>query len=105
MTSWSPGIYPHASRCVDTPRAACDFCAMPIRASSSTRESAIRRVLVGILVANLVVVLVKFGVGIHARSLAVFGDAIQATIDVGNNVFSLLVMGVRSEEHTSELQS
>lgn len=76
---------------------------MPIRSSSSTRDSAIRRVLIGILFANLAVVLVKFGVGIHARSLAVFGDAIQATIDVGNNIFSLLVMGVASkapdEEH------
>jgi cation diffusion facilitator family transporter len=76
---------------------------MPIRSSSLTRDSAIRRVLIGILFANLAVVLVKFGVGIHARSLAVFGDAIQATIDVGNNIFSLLVMGVASkapdEEH------
>ena len=76
---------------------------MPTRTSPSTRDSAIRRVLGGILVANLAVVLVKFGVGIQAHSLAVFGDAIQSAIDVGNNLFSLLVMGVASkapdEEH------
>jgi cation diffusion facilitator family transporter len=76
---------------------------MPTRTSPSTRDSAIRRVLGGILIANLAVVLVKFGVGIQAHSLAVFGDAIQSAIDVGNNLFSLLVMGVASkapdEEH------
>lgn len=76
---------------------------MPTRSRSSTRHSAIRRVLGGILIANLAVVLVKFGVGIKAHSLAVFGDAIQSAIDVGNNLFSLLVMGVASkapdEEH------
>ena len=76
---------------------------MPTRTSSSTRDSAIRRVLGGILIANLAVVLVKFGVGIQAHSLAVFGDAIQSAIDAGNNIFGLLVMGVASkapdEEH------
>lgn len=74
---------------------------MPSR-SPSTRDSAIRRVLGGILIANLAVVLVKFGVGIQAHSLAVFGDAIQSAIDVGNNVFSLLVMGVASKGPDAE---
>ena len=76
---------------------------MPTRSNPSTRDSAIRRVLGGILIANLAVVLVKFGVGIQAHSLAVFGDAIQSAIDAGNNLFGLLVMGVASkapdEEH------
>ncbi len=76
---------------------------MPTRVSPSTRNSAVRRVLGGILVANLLVVAVKFGVGISSHSLAVFGDAIQSAIDVVNNLFGLLVMGVASrapdEEH------
>mgnify|MGYP001549873339 CR=1 FL=1 len=70
---------------------------------ATSRNSAIRRVLAGILVANVAVVLVKSGVGISTHSLAVFGDAIQSSVDVVNNLFSLLVMGVASkapdEEH------
>lgn len=76
---------------------------MPTREAATARNDAIRRVLGGILVANLAVVAVKFGIGIHTRSLAVFGDAIQSSIDAVNNLFSLLVIGVASkgpdEEH------
>ncbi len=76
---------------------------MPNPVASTIRNSAIRRVLVGILVANVAVAAVKFSVGVGTNSLAVFGDAIQSSVDVVNNLFSLLVMGVASkapdEEH------
>lgn len=75
---------------------------MPSHDAASSRNSAIRRVLVGILVANLVVVIVKFGVGLRTHSLAVFGDAIQSSIDLVNNLFSLLVMGVASKAPDAE---
>src|SRR2546425_12500249 len=100
----------------------------------------VRRVLLGLLAANLVVVGAKLAVGIASTSLAVFGSALDSSVDALNNVLALIVVRVaakapdeehpyghgkfetlgalaivgflsvtcfelRSEEHTSELQS
>jgi cation diffusion facilitator family transporter len=63
----------------------------------------VRRVLGGILLANIVVVIVKFAVGIHTNSLAVFGDALQSSVDSANNLFAIFVVRVAAkapdEEH------
>jgi len=63
----------------------------------------VRRVLAGILVANIVVVIVKFIVGVSTNSLAVFGDALQSTVDSANNLFAIFVVRVAAkapdEEH------
>jgi cation diffusion facilitator family transporter len=63
----------------------------------------VRRVLGGILVANIVVVIVKFVVGIKTNSLAVFGDALQSSVDSANNLFAIFVVRVAAkgpdEEH------
>lgn len=57
----------------------------------------------GILVANVVVVAVKLTVGFHTNSLAVFGDALQSSVDAANNLFGIFVVGVAAkapdEEH------
>jgi len=46
----------------------------------------------GILAANIVVVVVKFWVGLDTNSLAVFGDALQSSVDAVNNLFGLAVV-------------
>jgi cation diffusion facilitator family transporter len=62
--------------------------------SVADRNDAIRRVLVGLLVANIAVVIIKFVVGWSTGSLAVAGDAIHSSVDALNNVLGLAVMRV-----------
>jgi len=70
---------------------------MPSVADSREKSSGVRRVLGGILLANIVVVIVKFAVGIDTNSLAVFGDALQSSVDAVNNLFALFVVRVASK--------
>jgi cation diffusion facilitator family transporter len=56
------------------------------------RTRQVRGVLVGVLVANLVVVAVKFLVGFGIGSLAVVGDAVHSSVDAINNLFGLAVV-------------
>jgi cation diffusion facilitator family transporter len=76
---------------------------MPSGAASREKSTGVRRVLGGILVANIVVVVVKFVVGIKTNSLAVFGDALQSSVDSANNLFAIFVVRVAAkapdEEH------
>ena len=63
----------------------------------------VRRVLVGILIANLAIVVVKLGVGLASGSLGVLGSALDSAIDSANNVLALIVTAVAAkapdEEH------
>jgi cation diffusion facilitator family transporter len=54
-------------------------------------------VLGGILVANIVVVVVKFTVGLDTNSLAVFGDALQSSVDAANNLIGIFVVRVAAK--------
>jgi cation diffusion facilitator family transporter len=76
---------------------------MPSGADSRQKSSGVRRVLGGILIANIVVVIVKFAVGVNTNSLAVFGDALQSSVDSANNLFAIFVVRVAAkapdEEH------
>src|SRR6266705_4004485 len=67
------------------------------------RSAAVRRVLRGLLVANVAVVIAKAAVGTVAGSLAVLGDAIHSSIDAVYNVLGLIVVRVAArapdEEH------
>src|SRR3954454_22878652 len=76
---------------------------MPTVVDSREKSSGVRRVLGGILVANIVVVVVKFTVGLDTNSLAVFGDALQSSVDAVNNLFAIAVVRVAAkapdEEH------
>src|SRR5690349_4115452 len=65
---------------------------MPSGADAGERSSGVRRVLAGILAANIVVVIVKFAVGVNTNSLAVFGDAMQSSVDSANNLFAIFVV-------------
>jgi len=70
----------------------------PKRVASSDRSKQVRRVLTGLLVANLVVVLAKFMVGVRTGSLGVMGDAVHSSVDAMNNVLGLAVIWVASRE-------
>jgi len=61
------------------------------------RNDAIRRVLQGLLVANIAVVLVKLVVSWTTGSLAVLGDSIHSSVDALNNVLGLAVMRVAAK--------
>lgn len=67
------------------------------------RTTQIRRVLVGLLFANLAVVAAKLVVGIASHSLAVFGDALHSSVDALNNIVALVIIRVAAaapdEEH------
>lgn len=58
------------------------------------RHASVRRVLIGVLVANVAVVSVKFAIGIATGSLAVLGDGVHASVDALNNIIALAVMRV-----------
>jgi len=64
---------------------------------SREKASGVRRALGGILVANLIVVVIKFTVGIDTNSLAVFGDALQSSVDAASNIFGIFVVRVASK--------
>ena len=70
---------------------------MPSVVDSREKASGVRRALGGILVANLIVVVIKFTVGIDTNSLAVFGDALQSSVDAASNIFGIFVVRVASK--------
>jgi cation diffusion facilitator family transporter len=67
------------------------------------RSRAVRRVLAGLLVANILVVIAKATIGVVAGSLAVIGDAVHSSVDAVYNVLGLVVVRVAArapdEEH------
>lgn len=58
------------------------------------RSAAVRRVLRGLLVANVAVVIAKAVIGAFAGSLAVMGDALHSSVDAVYNVIGLIVIRV-----------
>ncbi len=70
---------------------------MPSGPKAREKSAGVRRVLGGILVANIVVVIVKFAVGVDTNSLAVFGDALQSSVDSANNLFAIFVVRVAAK--------
>jgi len=66
------------------------------------RSTQIRRVLLGLLVANVAVVGAKFVIGAVSGSLAVLGDAVHSSVDVINNVVALAVSWIAAREPDEE---
>src|SRR6267154_5598394 len=58
----------------------------------------VRRVFIGLLVANVAVVGVKLWVGFASGSLAVLGGAVDSCVDALNNVVALIVIRVAAKE-------
>jgi cation diffusion facilitator family transporter len=61
------------------------------------RAAAVRRVLSGLLVANLAVVAAKAVIGVASSSLAVLGDALHSGVDAFNNVLGIVVISVAAK--------
>jgi len=74
----------------------------PPDSAIADRTRRVRGVLLGILLANLAVVGVKFVVGLSIGSLAVVGDAIHSSVDAINNVFGLAVVRFASKGPDAE---
>lgn len=72
-------------------------------ADPTLRDRSVRRVLGGILAANLALVVVKVAIGLRTGSLGVLGDAGHSSVDALNNVFALAVLAFSAvppdEEH------
>ena len=73
---------------------------MPLKALE--RGVAVRRVLRGLLVANIAVVIAKAIIGWFAGSLAVMGDAAHSSVDAVYNVLGLIVIRVAAREPDEE---
>ena len=72
---------------------------MPQRAVAvRSRNVQVKRVLLGLLVANLAVVGAKFVIGLRSGSLGVLGDAVHSSVDAMNNVLALVVIWVAARE-------
>jgi len=89
----------HVSNPVDSFSGARELAPMPhARVASGDRNIRVRRVLLGLLAANLAVVGAKFVVGLRTGSLGVLGDAVHSSVDAMNNVLALGVMWVAARE-------
>lgn len=73
-----------------------------MRADPRDRAAAVRRVLVGILAANLVVVTAKLVVGVRSGSMAVLGIAADSGLDAFNNVVALLAVWIAAAPPDAE---
>src|SRR2546428_6236529 len=76
---------------------------MPLSRPEGRPETAlVRRVFIGLLVANLMVVAAKFFVGLRSGSLAILGSALDSSVDALNNVLALIVVRVAGKEPDEE---
>lgn len=75
---------------------------MPSAGNALDRSSAVRRVLAGLLVANILVLIAKAALGIVAGSLAVIGDAIHSSVDAVYNILGLFVVRVAAQAPDEE---
>ena len=63
-----------------------------------TASALVRRVFIGLLIANVAVVGAKLAVGIASGSLAILGSAVDSCVDALNNVLALIVVRVAAKE-------
>ena len=76
---------------------------MPLpRPEGRPATALVRRVFIGLLVANLAVVAAKSLVGLRAGSLAILGSALDSSVDALNNVLALIVVRVAAKEHDED---
>lgn len=71
---------------------------MPAANRALERSASVRRVLAGLLVANVAVLLAKIIIGVQAGSLSVLGDAVHSSVDAVYNVLGLVVVRVAARE-------
>jgi len=66
----------------------------PARVAPPDRNTQVKRVLTGLLVANLGVVGAKFVIALRTGSLGVLGDTVHSSVDAMNNVLALAVVWI-----------
>ena len=72
---------------------------MPLsRPEGRPATALVRRVFIGLLVANLASVAAKSFVGLRSGSLAILGSALDSSVDVLNNLLALIVVRVAAKE-------
>lgn len=71
-------------------------------ARGAIRSAAIRRVFLGLLVANVIVLAVKVAIGIRAGSLSVLGDALHASVDALNNLVFIMLTAFAAQAPDEE---
>lgn len=71
-------------------------------ARGAIRSSAIRRVFLGLLFANVLVLAIKVAIGVRAGSLSVLGDAIHASVDALNNLVFIALTAFASQAPDDE---
>jgi cation diffusion facilitator family transporter len=64
------------------------------RAAEPDRNAQVRRVLLGLFIANLCVVVAKLVIGVRSGSLGVLGDAVHSSVDASNNILALAVIWI-----------
>jgi cation diffusion facilitator family transporter len=64
------------------------------RAAEPDRNAQVRRVLLGLFIANLCVVVAKLVIGMRSGSLGVLGDAVHSSVDASNNILALAVIWI-----------
>lgn len=82
---------------VDTHAPLSELAIMTGSLPDAQRSRQINRVLIGLLGANLLVVIAKFAVGVKTGSLAVLGDGVHASVDSVNNVLALIVIRIAAK--------
>jgi cation diffusion facilitator family transporter len=65
--------------------------------ASRDRTARIKRVLLGLLVANVAVVGAKFAIGVSVGSLSLLGDGVHSAVDAMNNVLALAVTHIAAD--------
>jgi len=75
---------------------------MSVPGNALDRSAPVRRVLGGLLIANIAVLVAKATIGIRAGSLAILGDAVHSSVDAVYNVLGLIVVRVASREPDEE---
>jgi cation diffusion facilitator family transporter len=65
--------------------------------ASRDRTARIKRVLLGLLVANVAVVGAKFAIGVSTGSLSLLGDGVHSAVDAMNNVLALAVTHIAAK--------
>src|SRR3990172_5561673 len=68
-----------------------------VRPGTRDKTALVRRVFIGLLVANLAVVGAKLAVGLLSGSLAILGSALDSSVDALNNVLALIVTRVAAK--------
>jgi cation diffusion facilitator family transporter len=72
---------------------------MPLsRPEGRPATALVRRVFIGLLVANLAIVAAKSFVGLRSGSLAILGSALDSSVDALNNLLALIVVRVAAKE-------